>query len=165
MSSLRKIVLLGSGRCVWDDYSQVKENHDVLAVNDVGMHCPILTHWYSNDAKMLGCWVKARRPEYQGSFKLHTNRNGCPDAIIHEDLGNMGNSGSAALRLVFKLGYDGVIVCGVPLDNSGHYFDPLDKFSNYDNSSELDEWCRAVLPFKGRVFSLSGNTKKIIESL
>lgn len=159
------LIILGGGRCVWDDYDMVRHHkHDIMAVNDVGMHIPSpLAHWYSNDAAMIPKWVSCRR--YAGVGKLHTNNGagvGVPSGIRMWDFVG-GNSVINAVEVGLALGYADIVVCGAPLDNSGWYFSPIWEESHYNNENELDEWRRRVVKFSGRVKSMSGNTKRILD--
>lgn len=158
------LVILGGGRCVWDDYALIHSiPHDIMAINDIGMHVPSpLTHWYSNDAAMLPRWAACRR--YEGVGRLHTN-NGAGVAVRHDiRLWSLtgGNSGINAVHVGFGLGYDNITVCGIPLDGSGWYFSPPWEISHYDNDYELDAWRSSVVNFSGRVRSMSGRTREIL---
>lgn len=157
------LVILGGGRCVWDDYAQVRHReHDIMAINDVGMHIPApLSHWYSNDAAMLPKWASCRR--YAGRGQLHTNNGagvGVQDGIRVWDFVH-GNSGINAALVGMALGYDNIIVCGVPLDGSGWYFSPPWESSGYNNDYELDIWRKYKLEFAGRVKFISGRVKEL----
>ena len=60
------------------------------------------------------------------------------------------------------LGYNKIILAGVPLDGSGHFFDPPDKETKQFSGQNIDlEWKWANDKYiKGRVKSLSGRTKE-----
>lgn len=163
------IFVCGSAACVFDDmrraFGVYGQPSAVLGVNDIGMHLPQIDHWYSNDAPMLRKWRQARRPEYKDDPALHTNYGG--ESGYQDDMSYHGefvgiNSSINATRLALKLGYDKVIVCGVPCDGSGYYFAP-DMVTHYDNDAVLDEWRKRVKEFEGRVVSMSGNTKWILD--
>lgn len=159
------LIILGGGRCVWDDYSHCRSiPHDIMAINDVGMYVPTpLTHWYSNDAAMLPKWKSCRR--YQGAGQLHTNNGagvGVADGIKVWDI-PYGNSGINAVLVGLGLGYNEIVVCGIPLDGSGWFFSPPWEESGYNNNYELDAWMSNIVNFSGRVRSMSGRTKEILD--
>lgn len=130
-----RCMVVGSGRCVWRDMEpyivhcnqNVELRWDVIAVNDVGMHIPFrVKHWYSNDQRWLGKWAAARRPAFQkyldDKITLHTCAPG--HSGMHEwPFPGHGSSGLNATYLALALGYEEIVVAGVPLDDSGHYFD------------------------------------------
>lgn len=165
------LIVLGSARCIWSDFAAASgkllgKNYEVMAVNDIGMHFPgDLRHWYSNDAWMLSAWKRARRPDYNKNIILHTN-NGA-GTFIKDDMKVWdwvcGNSGINAVQTGIALGYNDIYVCGIPLDESGHYFDPEWKKTSYSNENAFDEWRRYRLNWGGHVKSMSGNTKLILE--
>lgn len=162
---MTELVILGGGRCVWDDYEVVRNNsHDIMAINDIGMHIPEpLSHWYSNDAAMLPKWAACRR--YSGVGKLHTNNGGgvgVAQSIRVWDFVH-GNSAINACLVGISLGYKHITMCGVPLDGSGWYFSPPWERSGYGNDYELDIWKRYKLEFSGRVKFISGRVKDLYD--
>ena len=53
------------------------------------------------------------------------------------------------------LGYSKIYLCGVPLDNGPHYFDPPWTHTNFERSGGLREWQNARdRYFEGRVVSM-----------
>ena len=162
-------IVLGSARCVWDDYLEAVNNchepFEVMCINDIIMHFPgNVKHAYSNDAQMLPKWEAARRPGYPRVGHLHSN-NGAGGSVnervkiwdwVH------GNSGVNAVLTALALGYRRVIVCGIPLDNTGHYFSPHWGVSGYDNEASLDEWRKHAVEWGNSVISMSGNTREIL---
>ena len=160
-----KLIIVGSARCVWDDLEKTNLNVDVMAVNDMIMHFPgPLKHAYSNDQKMLPHWINARRPRYiidWGRPKAYSCNAGWPWP-------GHGTSSLNAVYTALALGYDEIILAGIPLDNSGHYFDPPWVKSNFENEvstrdGEIRFWANAARNiFDGKVKSLSGRTKELL---
>ncbi len=169
------LTIVGSGRCVWDDLS----NHtwqDVMCLNDMICYFPDeIQHVYSNDDKWLPKWMASRRPRYKLDFprvpRAHTCQTGTSSMTIWPFPGH-GTSALNAVYVGLALGYDEIILAGVPLDGSGHFFDPpngwknRDKFSNFDRevSGESPRYWKGAKDnvFKGRVKSLSGRTKELL---
>ncbi len=164
---MKECIVIGSGRCVWDDLARTNTVcRDVMCINDIGMHYPgPIRHWYSNDGVMLKYWHQARRPEYNKDIKLHSNNGagGSIDPSIRVWEWVHGNSGINAVKTALALGYDKVIVCGMPLDDSGHYFDSPWGVTNYNNNSVLDDWVRYAVECRGKVISVSGNLRRILD--
>lgn len=143
-----------------------------MCVNDVVMHYPYYVHHaYSNDHQSLPCWVHARRPRYRLDYKesivMHTQKIGGSLLSIWPWPG-FGTSGFNAVLTGLALGYEEIILAGIPLDDSGHYFDPpwvTTKFTKEVPTldGELKHWAEAnrVL-FQGRVKSLSGRTREVL---
>ena len=174
------LVILGSGKCVWEDYLKVDREHDIMCVNDIIMHFPErIAHAYSNDHRMLPHWVRARRPRLKslyGEIKhVHTNKTQPAKLAAHVwPWPGHGSSGLNAVYTGIGLGYDEIWLCGIPLDNSGHYFDPpwirtnfINEVSqrNMGNGDAPKHWGMAKRRiFKGRVKSFSGRTKDLLGS-
>jgi hypothetical protein len=58
------------------------------------------------------------------------------------------------------LGYEEIVLAGIPMDNAGHYFDPPWVATDLADSAVATVWREARdRVFDGRVKSLSGNTR------
>lgn len=167
-------MILAGGRCVWDDVmkaSQFTEGWEVMLVNDIIMHWPYrFHHAYSNDHHWLHRWISARRPQHQrndGDFLVHTCTVGTGREIIWPWPGH-GTSSLNAVYTGIALGYDQIVLCGVPLDSSGHYFDPPWVKSNFHNEVKDRDgkpryWENAARTvFDGKVKSMSGRTRDLL---
>ena len=160
--------VIGSGHTLWDDIDACGpfrvERADVICVNDAGMHFPgPIKHWYSNDIQMLQRWIDARRPRYVRDFGGHVESHSCCDGAKHK--WPWPGHGTSSLNAVFTalgLGYERVILCGVPLDDNGHYFDPPWVKTNFDREGTLKPWRLLAPKFEGRVKSMSGNSREIL---
>lgn len=174
------LAVCASGHTLWDDLYSLghrdvwDQNFDIMAVNDAGMHIPHkLTHWYSNDYEWLPKWVAARRPRFVKEGRMWEPRGGesitthscynAPGAMIWPWPGG-GTSTLYGVYTGLALGYSEIVVCGAPLDNGPHYFDPPWQPTTFAKCGDFKSWQNARdRIFEGRVRSLSGNTKRILE--
>jgi len=168
-----ELAICASGRTIWSDLQKLglkdayHQRFDIMAVNDMGMHLPYsLKHWYSNDALLIQ-WRAARRPNFNEYYTKNENikLHSCfevPRAVKWGWSGG-GTSTLNAVMTGLALGYDQIYICGAPLDDEGHYFDPPWVKSNFSRSGGFREWQSRRPYFEGRVVSMSGNTKKILE--
>ena len=168
-------IVCASGHTVWKDLAAIAahENMHYLCVNDVGMHIPFwVRHWYSNDDEWLPRWVNARRPQYKKNIDraptlVHTRQKGQSHMCIWPGPGH-GTSALGAVYTALALGYDRVIICGAPLDDMGHYFDPPWIRTNFDRQvpevkGETKYWTNARnRVFEGRVKAVSGRLRDIL---
>lgn len=179
---MRNLVIVGSGRCVWDDLIAVDclyNNYDVMCINDMIMHYPDeIDHVFSCDGYMLKHWWNARRPPYKSEFQripqFHTvdNDQDVPDSYRLWEFAGGGTSGLAACFAGIGMGYEHIILCGIPIDNEGHYWEAPWGKTNFQreiaNSSGQIRgdgrrfWVNAKDKFDGRVKSMSGFTKKLL---
>lgn len=142
-----KLLIVGGARCVWDDLLKIdRSDFDIMCVNDIIMHYPEdVKHGYSNDFRMLPKWIEARRPGLNTGIIPHS----CFGPSSWPWPGH-GNSGLNACYTGLGLGYSEIVLAGMPMDDSGHYFDPPWIKTNYSNLSHY--WTNAFRNvFEGRV--------------
>jgi hypothetical protein len=176
------LLILGGGRCLWDDLYAVNDEKwkwDRMTVNDITAHyVGMVHHAVSLHHDYLIYWTKLRMGHGYGKGlkpKLHSYRDTSPDMSGQidalwaglESLG--GSSGLFAVLVAICLGYDRIILAGMPMDGTGHYFDPPE--GQYDGSwwvrfcdadvSLQQCWTQAREQFfHDKVRSLSGHTKR-----
>ena len=172
----RRIVVVCGGRCVFDDLLSINvsgpnpNGFDIMTVNDITMHYDgAIKHVYSNDAKWLPRWINARRElisrQYGGIKYVHTCHQG---ARYNWPWPGHGTSALGAVYTCLAMGYDQIVLCGAPLDNSGHYFDPPWKQTNFvkeieTKNGELRYWAKAKeTDFNDKVRSQSGRTRELL---
>lgn len=170
-----RCLLVAGGRCVWEDlketgYLSEPSGFHVMCINDVYMHFPgPVNHFYSNDARFSPRWLSARREllvrEFEGQAKLHTHSNMSGLQYKWPWPGHGTSSLSGAYTLL-ALGYDEIILCGVPLDDSGHYFDPPWKKTNFSREVIEQEggpryWKNMLPLFDGKLKVMSGRLKEL----
>jgi hypothetical protein len=149
-----------------------------MCINDMIMFFPgDITHCVSCDAPMLPKWWAARRPPYQSRYskvpRFHTVES--EQGVIGVERWHFaggGTSGLLACVIGLELGYDEIVLCGIPIDNSGHFFDPPSTKTNFareivNKSGNIRGdgrrfWTNRLEEFGGRVKSMSGNTKLIL---
>ncbi len=174
-----RLIVVAGARCVWDDMALLNirggdnDSWHVLCINDIVMHYPgRIEHFYSNDHRWMPKWLAARR-------ELHTRAWGGPKHCHSNRTGAKWNwpwpgHGTSTLNAVYTglaLGYDRIVICGAPLDNSGHYFDPPWVQTNFEREVGTREdgqvmyWQKARDHwFNDRVRSMSGRTRTLLGS-
>lgn len=93
-----------------------------------------------------------------------TVNKGQTDFIWGIEKGGGGTSGLFGAILALALGYDKVVLAGIPLDDQGHFYDPPDKTSGGFKSSFIrNEWKKVKeIYFNDRIRSLSGWTREFL---
>lgn len=172
-------LVVGTGRNVWEEVRGLPQIRHVICVNDMGMYWPgYIRHWYSNDIEQLVHWSEGRRRPhvqlYGKGWMLHScfERTGVAYKDVHYwPIPGHGSSGLVAILLAICLGYDNITVAGVPLDNSGHFYDPPNNhqmrhesrpWTNFVDESKDRIIERCIPLFKGRVFPLSGRLREAL---
>lgn len=173
-----ELLIVGGGRCVWEDLERLGPvDYDIMCVNEVGLRFPgRIEHWFTNHGEQFPYLISLRNMGQTGRTwgpkYTHTMMD-CPHSQKADfvwPLPIRGNSGLGAILVGLALGYRKIHVAGVPLDDSGHFYDPPEghwlqegakglsakvKWSNfarhYDKILEND----TKQAYKGRVTFLS----------
>lgn len=153
---------------MWDDYAQVRPwKGEIMAVNDSGMHLhDRVRHWITLHPEYLPGWLAYRMGHNYGQGirpTTHSNKSK-PDVDKVWRVDNVGGtSGLFACFIGLMLGYTEIVLAGVPMDNSGHYFDPPWYRSDFEDGAIRSVWKQAQHNyFAGRVRSLSGYTRTLL---
>jgi hypothetical protein len=158
-----------TAKCVWDDLAKVpNQGADVLCVNDSGLRFPgDVEHWYSSHADALPLYREIRRAAVITHSMCKSKLPELADWVWPWP--GHGNSGLNAIYTALGLGYGRVWVCGLPMDNTGHFNDGPSghwleprcavhgKWSQYGDRKNFKVWERAIATvFDGRVTFMSG---------
>lgn len=176
----KQIAVCGDAACVWDDLERLgcRENavrgrvggpFDFMTVNKLVEVFPgNIEHAYSNEPSWLEKFIAARRVEYKREFDGPRHTHSCNQgAKWRWPLGGHATSGLGAALVALGLGYERIVLCGIPLDDGPHNGEPYwrrCRFTNEaaDSSDGMNRhWKNARdLAFHGRVKSMSGRTKE-----
>lgn len=130
---MKTLLVISSGRCVWDDVEKVTPligKHDTLAINDMIMFWPYdLNYAASWHPDLLVSYIKVRT--YKGVRNRPVTYGPKPfTGVDHAGRfyeGNIETSGMYGACIGLYLGYDKIILAGVPFDNTCHFYDaPMD---------------------------------------
>ena len=175
----KRLVVVGGARCVWDDLKQLgirggaeNNGYDIMCINDIIMHYPgRVRHFFSNDHRWTPKWLDARREFITRDFGnvdyIHTC--GVGGRYCWPWPGN-GTSALGATYTGIALGYSPIVLCGIPLDNGPHYFEPPWITTNFNNevpeyNAQMKYWGKAKETiFNGKVKSCSGRTRELLGS-
>jgi hypothetical protein len=179
-------VVMGTARCVWDDIARCRSKlllatdrgqeaaptgtrFKVIAINGMVLFYPgRIHHAVSMHPAELGHWQKLREiygDRDPSTFLTHSYRRpeegGPPDVVWDIQGAIAGTSGLLAVMVGLALGYQRIILCGVPLDGSGHVYDDPETITRQFTQEWLAmEWAKAGKQyFDDRVRSMSGNTR------
>jgi hypothetical protein len=168
------LLILGGGKCLWEDYLKFKElggSYRIMAVNDIACQFkaePIM-HAISLHRGILPAIRLMRREKSMLEHVFtHCHKSG-PGIDNVWNIHNVGGtSGLFAIKVAMCLGHTKIVVAGVPMDGSGHYFDPLNANENnttrFDGKSSQRVWSmfRTNNSIAGdRVRSMSGHSKTV----
>lgn len=160
-----KLLVIGGGRTVWDDYAKIRPwGGEIMAVNDIGAHLhDRIRHWVTLHPEYMPGWRTYREKHLYGQgvpARCHSSKVGEGIDTVWK-VGNLGGtSGLFACFVGLMLGYNEIVLAGVPMTNDGHYFDPPWQRTDFQDKGVFAVWKSAQTNIlKGRVTSLSGFTR------
>lgn len=175
----KTVIITGSADCLWTDYlaaKQVTEDEDLMCINLsvicfwhrhvehlITLHHEAMPHFYA--AAQVERAYKESRPRRNKKIITHSNRGEKGEKIdVCWDVSNPGGtSGLFAATVALRLGYEKIILCGIPMDNRRRFYDSPNKEFKYSGISQQDPWqYAAVYTFGGKVKSMSGNTLQLL---
>lgn len=157
-----RAVVLGGGHTLWEDLAQVDDIDEriVIAINDAGVaYKRRIDYWVSLHPEKLERWMGQRKGNQDYQTVCHVQRKGCRVDNRVRELWR-GSSGLFAVQFaVNDLDCTDVILCGVPMTPTGHFFDsdPWRHCEKYRRG-----WNEALPAIAGRVTSLSGWTRELL---
>lgn len=135
----RTAVILGCAECVYRDYDLVKANYKAselvhFGVNDISAQfskSPI-EHIVSLHNEMILPLKTINKLRYNIDSIGHSLKSGAGvDCSWFGKISNIGGTSSLfAVEIAILLGFNNIVVCGVPLDNTPHYYEDLREFES-----------------------------------
>lgn len=176
-SKVGNLLILGGGRCVWGDYEKARiffdltgynnGSYEIMCVNDIATQFKAepIHHAVSLHKGILSAVMPMRKEKAMFERVLRHSNADASNVDVNWAISNVGGtSGLFAVKIALVMGYMKIILCGIPMDCSGHYFDPVDSELNqaaqFKDKSVLSPWRDAaqVDEFRERVRSMSGRT-------
>lgn len=172
------LIIAASAECLWDDYLRAKElveDEDLMCVNLaaicfyyrhidhlVTLHHEGMRRFYA--AAQIERRARSNRDRRCQKIITHSYKEASGGVDVLWDITNPGGtSGLFAATVAVRLGYDKIILCGMPIDNSRRFYDSPNKVFKYSGLSQQDPWQNAARTrLEGKVRSMSGNTRKIL---
>jgi hypothetical protein len=169
-------LILGSAASLWSDLQVLGPWPGlVIAVNRAGtFHPDRLDHWVSLHPEQLGGFMAEREAMLAGHDALRAAwgpfttwcqrpHDGTRVDRVEAAIPGTGSSGLFAVRIALaRLGCERVVLAGVPIDNSPHFYDGGLR-SGPGFVPYRPEWrAAAEEEFGGRVRSLSGWTAELL---
>jgi hypothetical protein len=162
--------IIGSGSGMWNDYAEserIMPGTDTIGINIACMVIPHLTHLFSWHPKQLSAikqWRMAEWPDDKSIVHAVVHNTGREIPFIDAKWqfnGATSVSGMTACELAWLLGYRKIVLVGVPQDEKGYFYKPMDNPDLHDKYRtreifKLNEF------FGGAVKSFSGNTKRVL---
>ena len=162
--SRRQLLVLGGADCVWEDLKAFGPvSCDVMVINDMGCDYPgIIKYWVTLHPEKFDGWRSRRRGNQDYETWAHSVivRSKAYDVVNKTTKDWGGSSGLFAAKVGLELGYDHITLCGCPMTETPHYFQPNRSWK--DCSSFIPGWTKNLDAIKGKVFSMSGWTKEIL---
>lgn len=129
---MRACLVLGGGASVWQDVERAKALgwfSGVVACNDAGVDWPgaldAFCTLHPNKMQAFRDKREAKRHPAAKVYIAHQDDKGVDriEPYRWPEMKTSGSSGLYATKIALELGFDRIVLCGVPLTNEAHYFD------------------------------------------
>jgi hypothetical protein len=166
-----RLVILGSGRCLWDDLENLGDfGGDVMGINFSGLFYPgRLDHWASLHPNIIfehAIPLKQLFTPQNRSTHIYRHRpswvQGPADCVWDIDDARTGSSGLFAVLISLVMGYEKIVLAGIPMDGSGHFYGPSGGHGvGMQHHTMLKYWGPHLENIRksNRVRSMSGKTR------
>lgn len=149
---------------MWQDFQDSEkmfEGTDIICVNMSGMVIPKATHlfsWHKKQISAIKEWRVAEWPDCKAV--VHSvGDHGRVDWIWRFN-GGTSVSGLSCIDLAHLLGYNEIVLVGIPMDNKGYFYKPTDNPDMHDRYRH-DEVKKIRQMYGDKIKSFSGFTKEI----
>ena len=162
-------VVLGTAPCMWDDLEGAPPGWDVIAVNGAGfLYLDPIVMWCSAHGRYLTGWIEKRREagasmdfKAYGNFGEHDDTG---DVIAWNRPNGGGSSGLFTTMIALELGYDRLVLCGIPLEGQERFGYKEDVSTVVPAQTDYKHyrkgWNKQLGLFSERVRSMSGWTRE-----
>lgn len=164
------VIVAGNAWCLHEDLARAPQGLPIIAVNGAAGEIKAGFLYSKHPERMVGrggYWIGKQR-RFHEDFTVHGSR-------FHESMPHIqywwegarggGGSGWGARKLATLLGFDTVILCGMPLDPGGYASGRLAKLMN--KPDVIDAYRREIASdteWHEGVYSMSGWTKGLLGS-
>jgi hypothetical protein len=162
-------LVIGGASCVWHDIEAaltLGEFFAVIACNDIGTAwAGDLDAWVTLHPENMQGWTAQRAARgYRPAKKIvyHEAKGGTPPADLITPYNwhrshKSASSGLFAAKAALELGFDRLVLCGVPLTMTPHF----NNTGEWHAASGFHDGLRSAVPFlKDKVRSMSGMTRQ-----
>lgn len=165
----KRCLILGSANCLRDDLSaalQLSEYEGVVAAKHGGVEWTgELDAWVSLHPDKFQALIAERAKKGSPAAKRHYGHkafDGVCEATPYrfEGQSRSGSSGLFACKVAIDLGFDRLVLCGIPLEKS---FGRIDGYESWSGSTAFRQGFLEARPaLAGRARSMSGWTQVIL---
>ena len=166
-----RLLVFGTARCLWEDRRAAIElienkTHHVMTINDAAIHVmghPI-DHIVSLHKEFLGPFKKIKMAARNlGESTTHCDKEGAGVQCVWKFFNVGGTSALFAAKIGIAMGYKKIILCGCPMDNSGHYWEDPSTVGILGCEAIGMVWKDAARDYlRNYVKSMSGRTKECL---
>ena len=121
------LILCGSARSLWRDLSYLEGVNATYATANVGgvfLPHPI-THWFSLHPNYFPYWREWRRLlGYNSDYTTYGHEDVAGVDVVMPSYSYRGSSGYYAVSCLRRMGYERILLAGMPITTEPHFFDP-----------------------------------------
>lgn len=167
---MKTLLVISTGRCVWDDTEKaervlVGSEYDTLALNHMIIHWPgfldYAATWHSDAMQSLLDVRTYRKAKNRPITYAPKPCEGIDFAVRLKEYGleTSGVTGAYGVAVGCHLGYEKVILAGLPYDDSGYFYhSPSVRETKYKlNYPNNIAWNNLKAKFGNKIRAVSGN--------
>ena len=164
---MKKIAfVLGGANTLHEEFDRalsIVEPDTIIATNNAGRDFPTdLPHWVTLHTELMPGWMAERKamglPDAGQMWTSNTKTIPPEHAGLYNHVPSWdGSSGLLAITVALHLGYDRILLCGVPMDKLAAHYD--DDKPWMDAPRYRAAWNRHMHKMRGKVKSWSGWTR------
>ena len=165
----RGLLVLGGSNCLWDDLKKVDVSQfDIMATNDTGhVYEGRIDYWATLHPENFPAWKAKRWGNVDYESWSYTNYpvaklNGVLEDFWRARNGISGSTGLFAAQVGLHLGYDYVLLAGVPMDGGNNIMGPKECWNDKTANSFRTAWEENLDRLREKVYSLSGWTRELL---
>jgi len=162
----KRLVILGGANCVEDDLKRYSppDDTEVMVINDMGTrYSGRVDYWVTLHSEKLNNWRSQRNSNWNQNYITIGYPGAKKTELDIVDGGDHwgGSSGLYAVKHGLKMGFEHIVLCGVPMDSRPNLFRPNE--SEWKQAKAFQEgWVTRMPEMIGKVFSMSGWTKEML---
>lgn len=171
----REVLVLGAGFNLYKEYDEARARFpgaDIMAVNNslIGLEWQIrteqikITHWVSGHPEHFyfgDIWMK--------DMAITHGDKDYPATKVVWPLNCDGSSGLLAVKVALLLGYDRIILCGIPLDDARRFYDHPNTVYRMADPAVHQSWMDFINAISQapegdqlvKICSMGGHTQKL----
>lgn len=165
------LIILGSALTVWSEFEKARQIDPKAELMAINLAFCGLRYWVQRQLLVCHHWISLH-PEFFAIRHLYAGKRttthcftNAPDKGVDYvwPVSSEGSSGLFATKVALLMGYEKIMLCGIPIKDAPHFHDmPGFRHPEMEDRAVWLAWEMAADALRGRVKSFSGRTKDLL---